>query len=42
MLELHELLPDNIRGAHLNYSNQLKSDLANIIQNNDAILVKGS
>ena len=42
MLELHELLPDNIRGAHFNDSNQLKSDLANIIQNNDAILVKGS
>lgn len=42
MLELHELLPDNIRGTHFNDSNQLKSDLANIIQNNDAILVKGS
>jgi len=42
MLELYELLPDNIRGAHFNDSNQLKSDLANIIQNNDAILVKGS
>ncbi|WP_341823553.1 UDP-N-acetylmuramoyl-tripeptide--D-alanyl-D-alanine ligase [Wolbachia endosymbiont (group A) of Agelastica alni] len=42
MLELHELLPDNIRGAHFNDSNQLKSNLANIIQNNDAILVKGS
>jgi UDP-N-acetylmuramoyl-tripeptide--D-alanyl-D-alanine ligase len=42
MLELHELLPDNIRSAHFNDSNQLKSDLANIIQNNDAILVKGS
>ncbi|WP_425386119.1 UDP-N-acetylmuramoyl-tripeptide--D-alanyl-D-alanine ligase [Wolbachia endosymbiont (group A) of Barypeithes pellucidus] len=42
MLELHELLPDNIRGAHFNDSNQLKSDLANIVQNNDAILVKGS
>ncbi|MDE5061947.1 UDP-N-acetylmuramoyl-tripeptide--D-alanyl-D-alanine ligase [Wolbachia endosymbiont of Drosophila tsacasi] len=42
MLKLHELLPDNIRGTHFNDSNQLKSDLANIIQNNDAILVKGS
>ncbi|KAB2978377.1 MULTISPECIES: UDP-N-acetylmuramoyl-tripeptide--D-alanyl-D-alanine ligase [unclassified Wolbachia] len=42
MLELHELLPDNIRGTHFSDSNQLKSDLANIIQNNDAILVKGS
>ncbi len=42
MLELHEFLPDNIRGTHFNDSNQLKSDLANIIQNNDAILVKGS
>lgn len=42
MLELHRLLPGNIRGTHFNDSNQLKSDLANIIQNNDAILVKGS
>ncbi len=42
MLELHELLPDNMRGAHFNDSNQLKSNLADIIQNNDAILVKGS
>lgn len=42
MLKLHELLPDNIRGTHFDDSNQLKSDLAHIIQNNDAILVKGS
>ncbi len=42
MLELHELLPDNMRGAHFNDSNQLKRNLADIIQNNDAILVKGS
>ncbi len=42
MLELHELLPDNMRGTHFNDSNQLKSNLADIIQNNDAILVKGS
>ncbi|TVS89511.1 UDP-N-acetylmuramoyl-tripeptide--D-alanyl-D-alanine ligase [Wolbachia pipientis] len=42
MLKLHELLPDSIRGTHFDDSNQLKSDLANIIQNNDAILVKGS
>ncbi len=42
MLELHELLPDNMRGAHFNDSNQLKSNLADIIQNNNAILVKGS
>ncbi|WP_265027044.1 UDP-N-acetylmuramoyl-tripeptide--D-alanyl-D-alanine ligase [Wolbachia endosymbiont (group A) of Bombylius major] len=42
MLKLHELLPDNIRGTHFDDSNQLKSDLANIILNNDAILVKGS
>lgn len=42
MLELHRLLPNNIKGAHFNDSNQLKSDLANIVQNNDVILVKGS
>lgn len=42
MLELHRLLPSNIKGTHFNDSNQLKSDLANIVQNNDVILVKGS
>ncbi|MDR2831930.1 MAG: UDP-N-acetylmuramoyl-tripeptide--D-alanyl-D-alanine ligase [Rickettsiales bacterium] len=42
MLELYRFLPDSIKGAHFNDSNQLKSDLANIIQNNDVILVKGS
>lgn len=42
MLELHELLPDNMRGAHFNDSNQLKSNLADIIQDNDVVLVKGS
>ncbi|WP_265034468.1 MULTISPECIES: UDP-N-acetylmuramoyl-tripeptide--D-alanyl-D-alanine ligase [unclassified Wolbachia] len=42
MLELHELLPGNIKGVHFNDSNQLKSNLADIIQNNDVVLVKGS
>lgn len=42
MLELHRLLPSNIKGTHFNDPNQLKSDLANIVQNNDVILVKGS
>ncbi|MGL9717583.1 MAG: UDP-N-acetylmuramoyl-tripeptide--D-alanyl-D-alanine ligase [Wolbachia sp.] len=42
MLELHGLLPGNIKGTHFNDSNQLKSDLANIVQDNDVILVKGS
>ncbi|GFY79795.1 UDP-N-acetylmuramoyl-tripeptide--D-alanyl-D-alanine ligase [Trichonephila inaurata madagascariensis] len=42
ILELHELLPDNMRGAHFNDSNQLKSNLADIIQDNDVVLVKGS
>ncbi|MCM1001987.1 UDP-N-acetylmuramoyl-tripeptide--D-alanyl-D-alanine ligase [Wolbachia pipientis] len=42
MLELHRLLPSNIKGTHFNDSNQLKSDLANIVQSNDVILVKGS
>lgn len=42
MLELHRLLPSNIKGTHFNDSNQLKSDVANIVQNNDVILVKGS
>ncbi|MGL9761152.1 MAG: UDP-N-acetylmuramoyl-tripeptide--D-alanyl-D-alanine ligase [Wolbachia sp.] len=42
MLELHRLLPSNIKGTHFNDHNQLKSDLANIVQNNDVILVKGS
>ncbi|NUX01216.1 UDP-N-acetylmuramoyl-tripeptide--D-alanyl-D-alanine ligase [Wolbachia endosymbiont of Madathamugadia hiepei] len=42
MLELHGLLPSNMKGTHFNDSNQLKSDLANIVQNNDVILVKGS
>ncbi|WCR57654.1 UDP-N-acetylmuramoyl-tripeptide--D-alanyl-D-alanine ligase [Wolbachia endosymbiont of Ctenocephalides felis wCfeJ] len=42
MLELHRLLPGNIRGTHFNDTNRLKSDLANIVQNNDVILVKGS
>lgn len=42
MLELHRLLPSNMKGAHFNDSSQLKSDLANIVQNNDVILVKGS
>ncbi|QKX00951.1 UDP-N-acetylmuramoyl-tripeptide--D-alanyl-D-alanine ligase [Wolbachia endosymbiont of Dipetalonema caudispina] len=42
MLELNKLLPNNIRGTHFNNSNHLKSNLANIIQNNDIILIKGS
>ncbi|MGL9732698.1 MAG: UDP-N-acetylmuramoyl-tripeptide--D-alanyl-D-alanine ligase [Wolbachia sp.] len=42
MLELHKLLPNNIKGVHFNDLNQLKSDLDNIVQNNDVILVKGS
>ncbi|MGL9725313.1 MAG: UDP-N-acetylmuramoyl-tripeptide--D-alanyl-D-alanine ligase [Wolbachia sp.] len=42
MLELHSLLPRNIKGMHFNDSNQLKDDLANIVQDNDIILVKGS
>ncbi|NUY39392.1 UDP-N-acetylmuramoyl-tripeptide--D-alanyl-D-alanine ligase [Wolbachia endosymbiont of Litomosoides brasiliensis] len=42
MLKLYSLLPDNIRGTHFNDSNQLKSNLANIVQNNDVVLVKGS
>ncbi|WP_250295098.1 UDP-N-acetylmuramoyl-tripeptide--D-alanyl-D-alanine ligase [Wolbachia endosymbiont of Oedothorax gibbosus] len=42
MLELHELLPNNIKGVHFNDSNQLKSNLADIIQDNDVVLVKGS
>ncbi|QIT35745.1 UDP-N-acetylmuramoyl-tripeptide--D-alanyl-D-alanine ligase [Wolbachia endosymbiont of Brugia pahangi] len=42
MLKLHRLLPGNIKGTHFNDSNQLKSNLANIVQNNDVVLVKGS
>ncbi|MCA4774594.1 UDP-N-acetylmuramoyl-tripeptide--D-alanyl-D-alanine ligase [Wolbachia endosymbiont of Mansonella ozzardi] len=42
MLELYRLLPSNIKGTHFSDTNQLKSDLANIVQNNDVILVKGS
>ncbi|MGL9758478.1 MAG: UDP-N-acetylmuramoyl-tripeptide--D-alanyl-D-alanine ligase [Wolbachia sp.] len=42
MLELDKLLPDNIKGVHFNDSNQLKSNLADIIQDNDVVLVKGS
>ncbi|MCA4773823.1 UDP-N-acetylmuramoyl-tripeptide--D-alanyl-D-alanine ligase [Wolbachia endosymbiont of Mansonella perstans] len=42
MLELYRLLPSNIKGTHFIDTNQLKSDLANIVQNNDVILVKGS
>ncbi|OWZ25561.1 UDP-N-acetylmuramoyl-tripeptide--D-alanyl-D-alanine ligase [Wolbachia endosymbiont of Wuchereria bancrofti] len=42
MLKLHRLLPSNIKGTHFNDSNQLKSNLANIVQNNDVVLVKGS
>ncbi|WP_168464418.1 UDP-N-acetylmuramoyl-tripeptide--D-alanyl-D-alanine ligase [Wolbachia endosymbiont of Ctenocephalides felis wCfeT] len=42
MLELHKLLPSNIKGIHFNDSNQLKDDLVNIVHDNDAILVKGS
>lgn len=42
MLELHRLLPRNIKGMHFNDSNQLKGDLANIVQDSDIILVKGS
>lgn len=42
MLELHKLLPENIKGMHFDDSNQLKSNLANIVQGNDVILVKGS
>ncbi|WP_395463194.1 UDP-N-acetylmuramoyl-tripeptide--D-alanyl-D-alanine ligase [Wolbachia endosymbiont of Cantharis cryptica] len=42
MLGLHRLLPGNIKGTHFNDSNQLKSNLANIVQNNDIVLVKGS
>ncbi|MDM8335247.1 Mur ligase family protein [Wolbachia pipientis] len=42
MLELHKLLPGNIKGTHFNDSNQLKSNLANIVRNNDVVLVKGS
>nr|WP_246224406.1 UDP-N-acetylmuramoyl-tripeptide--D-alanyl-D-alanine ligase [Wolbachia endosymbiont of Litomosoides sigmodontis] len=42
MLKLHLILPGNIRGTHFDDSSQLKSNLANIVQNNDVILVKGS
>ncbi|QKX01823.1 UDP-N-acetylmuramoyl-tripeptide--D-alanyl-D-alanine ligase [Wolbachia endosymbiont of Cruorifilaria tuberocauda] len=42
MLELNRVIPGNIRGIHFNNSNQLKNNLGNIIQNNDAILIKGS
>ncbi|WP_353287388.1 UDP-N-acetylmuramoyl-tripeptide--D-alanyl-D-alanine ligase [Wolbachia endosymbiont (group B) of Gerris lacustris] len=42
MLELNRLLPENVKGMHFNDSNQLKSNLANIVQGNDVILVKGS
>ncbi|MFT4327848.1 MAG: UDP-N-acetylmuramoyl-tripeptide--D-alanyl-D-alanine ligase [Wolbachia pipientis] len=42
MLELNKLLPENIKGMHFDDSNQLKSNLANIVQGNDVILVKGS
>ncbi|WP_341808026.1 UDP-N-acetylmuramoyl-tripeptide--D-alanyl-D-alanine ligase [Wolbachia endosymbiont (group E) of Neria commutata] len=42
MLELHKLLPSNIKGIHFDDSNQLKDDLTKIIQNDDVILVKGS
>lgn len=42
MLELNKLLPENIKGMHFDDSNKLKSNLANIVQGNDVILVKGS
>ncbi|QKX02411.1 UDP-N-acetylmuramoyl-tripeptide--D-alanyl-D-alanine ligase [Wolbachia endosymbiont of Dirofilaria (Dirofilaria) immitis] len=42
MLELNSLLPGNIKGIHFSDINQLKSNLANIIQDNDIILIKGS
>jgi UDP-N-acetylmuramoyl-tripeptide--D-alanyl-D-alanine ligase len=42
MSELYRLLPTNIKGSHFDNSNQLKDDLAKIIQDNDAILIKGS
>lgn len=42
MLELNKLLPKNIKGMHFDDSNKLKSNLANIVQGNDVILVKGS
>ncbi|KJH40235.1 Mur ligase family, glutamate ligase domain protein [Dictyocaulus viviparus] len=42
MLELYRILPSNIKGTHFSDTNQPKSDLSNIVQNNDVILVKGS
>lgn len=42
MLELNKLLLENIKGMHFDDSNKLKSNLANIVQGNDVILVKGS
>ncbi|NSM56446.1 UDP-N-acetylmuramoyl-tripeptide--D-alanyl-D-alanine ligase [Wolbachia endosymbiont of Atemnus politus] len=42
MLELHKLLSGNIKGTYFNDSNQLKNNLANIVQNDDVVLVKGS
>ncbi|XP_065203006.1 UDP-N-acetylmuramoyl-tripeptide--D-alanyl-D-alanine ligase-like [Planococcus citri] len=42
MLELHNLLPEAKKGSHFNSSHQVVSNLSDIIQNNDIILVKGS
>ncbi|OEY86508.1 UDP-N-acetylmuramoylalanyl-D-glutamate--2,6-diaminopimelate ligase [Wolbachia pipientis] len=42
MIELYKLLPDKIRGMHFTDANQLKTQLNNIINNNDTVLVKGS
>ena len=42
MYHLHKKLPSNIKGCHYESKNELISDLENILQEGDKVLVKSS